>query len=76
MAEPGWNFDRRFDGTGTGCGEILVDLKLFFLPLSSGTRVLVINQDGGAPIEMPAWCRLTGNRLLQAEHPFYLVQRK
>jgi len=75
MGDPDWVFDQRFDGGQTGCGEILVDLKLFFRPLPSGSRVLIIARDGGAPLEMPAWCRMAGHRLQRAEHPFYLVEK-
>jgi tRNA 2-thiouridine synthesizing protein A len=76
MPEPAWEFDERFDGGGTGCGEILVDLKLFLRPLPTGARVLIVARDAGAPLEMPAWCRLTGHRLLRVEHPHYLIARK
>jgi len=30
----------------------------------------------GRPTTFPAWCRLTENRLLLAEHPHYFIQRK
>ena len=76
MVEPAWEHDLRFEGDGSGCGEILLDLKLFFRPLATGTRVLIVNHDGGAPIEMPAWCRLSGNVLLAAAHPYYLVSKR
>lgn len=67
-----WEFDTTFDGSKSGCGEILIDLRMLFRSLPSGCRVLVHNPDGGAPIEMPAWCRLSGNELRAASHPYYL----
>jgi tRNA 2-thiouridine synthesizing protein A len=71
-----WSYDDTYDGSGSGCGEILIDLRMRFRALSGGSRVLVNNPDGGAPIEMPAWCRLSGNLLLAASHPYYLIQVK
>jgi tRNA 2-thiouridine synthesizing protein A len=70
-----WRFDVELDLGDTGCGELLVDLRYHFRPLSPGTRVLITVRDAGAPIELPAWCRLTGHRLLTADHPRYLVEK-
>ena len=73
-APPNWKFDSEFDGKDTGCGEILIDLRMHFRAQPPGSHVLIIAHDAGAPIEMPAWCRLTGHRLIEARHPYYLVQ--
>jgi tRNA 2-thiouridine synthesizing protein A len=74
-AMPLWRHDSLFDGGETGCGDLLFDLRRHFLPLPAGSHVLVIARDSGAPIEMPSWCRMTGHRLVEASHPFYLVER-
>jgi len=80
MRRPGvpsdWAWEAAFDGGELGCGELLIDLRLFVGPLRGGTRVLVTARDAGAPVEMPAWCRLTSHRLLGAAHPHYLVERR
>jgi tRNA 2-thiouridine synthesizing protein A len=76
VERPPWSYDREFDGGDTGCGELLLDLRLFFKPLAAGSRVLVITGDAGAPLEMPAWCRMAGHRLIMTEHPFYLVEKR
>lgn len=75
-APPAWSAHRRFDGEGRGCGELLLALRLDQAPLPPGTPTVVIADDEGAPIEMPAWCRLTGHRLLGAAHPHYLIERR
>ena len=41
-----------------------------------GARLLVVAHDPGAPEDLPAWCRLTGNRLLEARPPHYLIERR
>lgn len=68
-----WHADRRFDGGETGCGELLLDLRLFFRPLPGGTRVAILARDEGSPVEIPAWCRVTGHRFAAAAHPYYLA---
>ena len=68
-----WHPDRRFDGADTGCGDLLLDLRIFFRPLAAGTRVAILAKDEGSPVEIPAWCRVTGHRLLAAAYPYYLA---
>ena len=65
-----------WDAGDIGCGELLLSLRGRLLALPPGARIEVIARDPGAPEEMPAWCRLTGHRLLHAEHPRYTIQRK
>jgi tRNA 2-thiouridine synthesizing protein A len=60
----------------TGCGELLVKLFLRVRALHSGELFRLISADPAAPEEVPAWCRLTGHRLLSAKHPEYWIQRK
>ena len=63
-----------FDGGETGCGELLLDLFLFAKRQPPGTVVEVRALDPGAPLEIPAWCRLTGHELIESAHPLYLVR--
>ena len=56
-----------FDGGDTGCGELLLDLLLFMKEQPSGSVVTVRALDPGAPLEIPAWCRLTNHQLLSRE---------
>lgn len=68
-------FESEFDGGETGCGELLLDLRLYFADLPHGAKVRVRALDAGAPLEIPAWCRVVKHRLLEAEHPFYLIEK-
>lgn len=63
-----------FDGGETGCGELLLDLLLFTRRQPPASVIEVRALDPGAPLEIPAWCRLTGHALLSAAHPLYLIQ--
>lgn len=66
--------DAHYDGGETGCGELLLDLLLFTRRQPPGTVIEVRALDPGAPLEIPAWCRLTGNELIEANHPLYLLR--
>ena len=64
-----------FDGGDTGCGELLLKLLLFMKQQPSDCVVRVRALDAGAPLEIPAWCRLTKHELLSSEHPIYVIKR-
>ena len=73
---PGWACEHRYDGGERGCGELLINLALFLRPLPPGVLVHVTARDEAAPLEIPAWCRLTGHELVEAVHPHYLIRRR
>ena len=73
---PDWDFDDEFDAGEESCGRVIINLHLYLKALLPGTRVLVISRDPGAPLEFPAWCRMVGNELVAAEHPYYLIIHK
>lgn len=64
-----------FDGGDTGCGELLLDLLLFMKKQPDESVVKVRALDPGAPLEIPAWCRLTKNELIESEHPIYKIKK-
>jgi len=59
-----------------GCGELIVLLRQRVRALAPGQILRVIARDPGAPEDLPAWSRLTGHRLVRAEHPVYEFARK
>ena len=46
------------------CGDLLIALMKAMRPLPPGTLVEVRALDPGAPIDIPAWCRMVGHELL------------
>lgn len=72
----GWRADQCHDGGDLACGELLIDLHQKFKTLQAGTVVAVRSVDEGAPVEIPAWCRVLGHDLLDTDHPFYLIRRQ
>jgi len=65
-----------FDTGVAGCGELLINLRSFLLPLDPRTVVAVVARDAGAPVDLPAWCRMSGHQLLAQAHHHYLIERK
>lgn len=56
--------DQTLDGGESGCGELLLDMKVSLKQVPPDGLLEVITVDPGAPEDLPAWCRLTGNTLL------------
>ena len=73
---PDWSFDDEFDGGDETCGRVIVNLHLYIRDQEPGLRILVISRDPGAPVEIPAWCRMTKNELIKSRHPYYLITLK
>jgi tRNA 2-thiouridine synthesizing protein A len=71
-----WGADATFDLEGAGCGDLVLALKARFAALRGGQIARVVSTDPGSPMDIPAWCRVTGNELVRARHPQYLIKAK
>lgn len=52
------------DGGDLGCGELLMLVARQVRDLPPDSLVRLRTLDGGAPVEIPIWCRLTGHRFV------------
>jgi tRNA 2-thiouridine synthesizing protein A len=68
--------DDEWDAGELGCGELVLALRGRMLAMEPGRVLRLIALDPGAPADIPAWCRLTGHRLLDHHHPVYLIRRE
>jgi tRNA 2-thiouridine synthesizing protein A len=68
--------DAEWDAGDTGCGELVLELRFRLDTLKGGQIMKLIARDPGAPADIPAWCRMTGHRLVGGRPPVYLIQRK
>ncbi|MBS0260331.1 MAG: sulfurtransferase TusA family protein [Planctomycetes bacterium] len=66
----------RWDAGQMGCGELILELRQRLKPLPGGTQFVLIAHDPGVPEDLPAWCRMTGHRLLSAPPPEFVLERK
>src|SRR5208337_3551763 len=65
-----------WDAGELACGPMLLALKGRLERLEAGQVFRLTTRDEGAPVDVPAWCRLTGHRLLRAAHPYYHLERR
>ena len=52
------------DGGDLGCGELLLVLAARSRALAPGSTIRLLATDPAAPIDLPAWCHLTGHSYL------------
>ncbi|MFI0369143.1 sulfurtransferase TusA family protein [Actinomadura sp. 1N219] len=66
------------DGGDRSCVRLLLELRGHIAGLAPGTVIHLIAIDPAAPIDLPAWCHLTGHAYLgpldAAERPTYALQ--
>lgn len=65
-----------WDAGEMGCGQLVFELRSRVNRLQPGSRLEIVARDPGAPLDLPAWCRMTGHELVSADHPVYVIQRK
>jgi tRNA 2-thiouridine synthesizing protein A len=65
-----------WDAGDIGCGELVLALRGRMNALPPGAVLRVTATDPAAPEDLPAWCRLTGHRLLRMNHPDYYIRRR
>jgi len=68
--------DAEWDAGDMGCGELVLELRARLGRLRPGQVLRLTARDPGAPADIPAWCRLTGQILVGRHHPVYLIRRK
>ena len=74
--DPSFQADDVWDAGDMGCGELIFLLAQRTRSLGPGRVLDLIATDLGAPHDIPAWCRMTGNDLLVARPPHYLIRSK
>jgi tRNA 2-thiouridine synthesizing protein A len=68
--------DKEWDAGDLGCGELVLQLSQRLKELDSGQVLKLKAKDPGALEDLPAWCKLTGHKLLVSAHPEYWIQKK
>jgi tRNA 2-thiouridine synthesizing protein A len=66
------------DGGDRSCVRLLLELRTRISGLPAGTVIHLIASDPAAPIDLPAWCHLTGHAYLgpipAATRPTYALR--
>lgn len=75
--DPAIHTDASWDAGDLGCGELVIELRFRLKAMQPGQIIAVHATDLGAREDLPAWCRMTRDRLLHhdlAGH-LYFIQR-
>ena len=70
------DYDAEWDAGNIGCGDLVLELRNKINSLRPGQILKLRAMDSGAPEDLPAWCRMTGNTLAGFHHPIYFIKRK
>lgn len=65
-----------FDAGDRSCGDLVLELRVRLGAMRAGDVLLVTALDPGARGDLPAWCRVTGHRLVGERHPLYWIRRR
>jgi tRNA 2-thiouridine synthesizing protein A len=69
------HFDQEWDAGDLGCGELVIHLRFRLKAMQPGQIIRVHATDSGAPQDLPAWCRMTGETLVYhdpAQHLYFI----
>lgn len=67
--------DATWDAGDLGCGELVINLRRRLRGMPGATLELIAT-DAGAPADLAAWCRMTGDTLVRAEPPVYWIRAR
>nr|BFD89992.1 hypothetical protein KitaXyl93_13520 [Kitasatospora sp. Xyl93] len=67
--------DLTIDGTGLLCVQLLLKLRARIAHLPAGAVVHIHTTDPAAPLDLPAWCHLTGHAYL-GQVPYEATDRE
>jgi len=72
--------DAQLDAGESGCGELVMLIFQKMKTLEPGQTLEVLAYDAAAEVDIPAWCRTTGNALLEqtvdTRPKRFLIQKK
>ncbi len=70
-------FDQEWDAGDLGCGDLVIRLRFRLKAMQAGEVIRVRATDAGAPEDLPAWCRMTGEQLLHHDQAraYYYIRR-
>jgi tRNA 2-thiouridine synthesizing protein A len=70
--------DQVIDGADRRCITLLIELRRHLAAQPAGSIVHLIATDPAAPLDLPAWCHLTGHQYLGAlpeqSRPTYAIR--
>ena len=75
--QPVFNADTYYDAGDTGCAFGPIDeIARLMRRMNPGQTLEVRATDASVAVDLPAWCRLAGHRLIAQDGDRYLIRRK
>lgn len=71
-----FDITRHWHAAGAGCGALIMGLKRQIQLIEPGQLLQVTALDAAAPVDIAAWCQMTGQLLVAERHPIYILKRK
>ena len=68
--------EARWEAGERGCGQLIIGLRRVLARLNAGECLELVTQDAGAPVDIPAWCRITGQELVSINHPTCIIRKQ
>lgn len=70
-------FDEAWDAGDLGCGDLVLRLRFRMREMQAGQVMRLRALDSGAPQDIPAWCRMTGETLVHhdVQSCLYYIRR-
>lgn len=68
--------DLVWDAGDLSCGDLVLQLRIRMQSMIPGSILELTARDPAAPIDLPAWCGLTGNPLVSSAPPVYIIRKK
>ena len=70
-------YQQEWDAGDLGCGELVIELRFRLKAMRAGEVIRVHATDLGAPADLPAWCRMTKDTLVNhdADAKMYYIRR-
>ena len=74
---PIFGADRLYDAGDKGCASgPMDDIAALVRKLDAGQTVEILATDPSVAVDLAAWCRMTGNILVEQRDSHYLVKKK
>ncbi len=74
---PLFNAERWYDAGNKGCAAGPMDeIAAIIRQMEPGQKLEIFATDPTVPVDLAAWCRMTGNPLVEQQGFHYLVQHK
>lgn len=73
--------DKELKASGLACVNLTPEIKIAMKEMQAAQVIEVFNDDPASRLGIPAWCRLTGNTLVETNEisstdTFFYIQKK